>query len=176
MAHQNLTIHVGTGADADHRHIHRRGNFLGDFSGDLFNHDGKGSSLFQEHRIPQQGVRLFLIASAHLIGAKGVNRLGSQTQVPHDRNAHAHHTAHRFTGHFAPFHLDRFHARLFDHAARVAQGFIGIDLVAHERQVAHHKGTFHTTAHQSRVIEHVVQSHGHRGVETLDHHGHRVPH
>ncbi len=73
-------------------------------------------------------------------------------------------------GAFAPaLEFDRVHARLLQETSRVADGFLHVRLVGHERHVADQQANFRAARDGAAVMEHFLHRDG-QGVGITQHH------
>ena len=174
MRDQHLAVATYARADADGGD----GNFLGDElrqpRRDRFEHEAETARLFEQERVFEQALRGGGVPALRTEAAQLVDGLRREAEVPHDGNARADDGAHRVRA-FAPaFEFDRLHARLLQEASRVADGFIHVRLVGHERHVADQQRGLCAARHRAAVMEHLLHRDG-QGVGVTQHdHAERI--
>ncbi len=94
-----------------------------------------------------------------------MHRLRRESNVPHHRNTGMHElrdVLRRLL--VAALQLDSLCPGFLHHAAGVAQRFLGRDLEGQERHVHHQQPALHAAPDRTRVVDHLVERHGERGV------------
>src|SRR5687768_11362990 len=87
VAHQDLAVAVGPGADADRRHGERARGVAGHFARYRLEDDGERASILQRQRIRDQGIGFTWLRRPPDITTGLVYRLRLQAEVPHHRDA-----------------------------------------------------------------------------------------
>src|ERR1700684_4129857 len=86
VKNQNLSVAIGSGADADGWDLELVGNAGGDFARHGFQHDGKCSRRFDGSRVAFELARSVSGFALHVESAQSVDRLRGEADVAHHRN------------------------------------------------------------------------------------------
>ena len=158
-ADEHLAVAIRTGADADGRHVERRGDLRGELRGNRFEHDGKRAGILQRERIVEDELRLARIASALPIAALLIDRLRQHPEMPHHRNADIDEPPHDLDDRLPAFDFHRGRARVFQQASRVAHRFGRRDLIGQKRHVGDDERLLRAAHDRGGVMNHHVERH-----------------
>ena len=112
------------GADADGRDLQPLGDSAGQLSRDSLQHQREHPGVLEGLGVDQQ-LLAGAAAALHPEAAQRVDTLGSQPEVPHDRDAGRHHGLHLRHDRAATLQLDRLGAALLQVADSGRQGSLG---------------------------------------------------
>ena len=164
VQHLDLAVAAGACADADGRYGKPFGHGLCNVARHRLEHDGERARVLDGERIVEQAAGLVGGAPLHAVAAELVNGLRGETEVAHHGDAILRQAAHSISHRRAAFQLHRLRAALLQQPPRVAQGVLGAHVVGHEGHVGHDEGVLRAADDRPRVVEHVVERHGERGV------------
>ncbi|VTQ32412.1 Uncharacterised protein [Pseudomonas aeruginosa] len=172
MHDQHLAIGRRTGANPDHRDLHRLGDLFGQHAGHALQQQHGGAGLLQGDGIGAQLARLGFLAALDLEAAEQVDRLRGQAEMRADRHAHLCQAGDRLRQPGPTLQLDHVCAGLHQ-ADRVGKG-LGHGMAGFEGQVGDDQGTFVTAFHAGRVIGHFLVADRQGAVVTLQYHSERI--
>ena len=168
--YQNLAIGL-TSSDTDDRHLDAVNDLLGQRSRHFFDHTGEAACFFKEFSIAEEFGSFGFLASTNGIGAKLVDALRRQTEVPHDGNACFENALDGFDDFNAAFQFERIAARFLHDADGIAHAFRGIHLIGAEGHIADNQSALGSTGHRACVVNHLVKGDGQCGVIACHHVG-----
>jgi len=174
--HQNLTVTIRAGADANHGNIQFPPQPTGQHHRDVFQHQGKASLLLKiQGFLPD----LLLIRGAACLTtpAQAMDGLGRKPQVAHHRDAGPHQPAdHRHGFRLGPLQFNRLTWGFLEKTTRRGHRLLRATLIAQERQIRHQQGPMDGSTHCLGVMHHGPQRNGQCCGVPQAHHGQRVPH
>ena len=166
VQHQNLSVAVGPGADADGRNAEPLRHPRGQLARNSFQHQGKRTGIFESLGILDDTVRIFQVLPLDVIAALGVKRLRRQAQVAHDGNLRFHQMTYDARPPLAAFDLDGFRAAFLDEAKRRRQRPVGTPMKSAVGHVGHQQTPPQTAPHGSNVVKDLLDRNRQGGVVT----------
>ncbi len=171
---QDLAVAGAGGADADGRGVDDAGNLGGQVFGYPFDDDRKGAGGIRVARLGQHAVTFFVGTALGAEAAFGIDRLGTQADMPHHRNATVGQETDRFGDVRPGFHLDRLGAGHFQQLHGVLVGLHRPAFVAAERHVDDDKGLPGFAHHRLAVQDHHLHGHADGVGQAVDDHADAV--
>lgn len=169
--HEDLTVDISAGTDANRRDVHRCGHTFREVCWDLLENDGEAACLFEQLRICDQFLRLFLLARAHGVGAEFVDGLRGQTQMTHHWDSRGQDAFDGFDDLRTSLEFDRVCPALLHDPNRTVERAQRISLIGTEGHVTDDERALDPLDHALGVVDHLVEGDRHRRVVARHHIG-----
>ena len=176
LGHEDLAVHIGTGADAQDGHMDLFLHGLGHDRGDALHDHGENAGLLQSLGVLDELAGRLGGAALDLEAAEGGSGLGSHADVAHDVDAGVDHAADGGSHVDAALQLDAVAQGLLGEAVGGLDGLLGAHVVGAEGHVADDEGVGSALDHGLDVVDHVIHGHGDGGVIAQHDHAQGVAH
>ena len=169
---EDLSVAVGSGADADGWNIELGGDGGGGFAGNAFEDEGAGAGFGEAAGIGFEALKGFGGAGLDAVAAHAVKALGGKAEVADDGDFGVSEGADQLEA--RPLDFDGFSASLFDKADSIVNALVDCSVIAAKGHVGYDQGASNGTANGAGVMEHFIDGDSECVVVTEDHHGEGV--